>query len=30
MLILTFNDNEKMAIKKVIIALANEIEFEIL
>ena len=30
MLILTFNDNEEMAIKKVIAALSNEIEFEIL
>lgn len=30
MLILTFNDNEEMAIKKVIAALANEVEFEIL
>ncbi len=30
MLILTFNDNEEKAIKKVIAALANEIEFEVL
>ena len=30
MLILTFNDNEKKAIEKVIAALANEIEFEVL
>ncbi len=30
MLILTFNDNEEKTIKKVIAALANEIEFEVL
>ncbi len=30
MLILTFNDNEEKAIKKVIAALANEIEFQVL
>ena len=30
MLILTFNDNEEKAIEKVITALANEIEFEVL
>jgi DNA-binding response OmpR family regulator len=29
MLILTFNDNEEKAIEKVIAALANEIEFEV-
>lgn len=30
MLILIFNDNEEKAIEKVIAALANEIEFEVL
>lgn len=30
MLILTFNDSEETAIRKVIAALANEIEFEVL